>query len=52
MCKLNFYKCWNIYVDQCQLLLTVYKVKIEKQKNEAQLSDFTYLQPVPDRGTK
>ena len=52
MCKLNFYKCWNICVDHCHLLPTVYKVKIEIDKtNEAQLSDFTYLQPVTDWGT-
>ena len=31
MCKLNVYKCWNICVDQCHLLATVYKVKIEKK---------------------
>jgi endonuclease IV len=30
-CKLNVYKCWNICVDQCHLLATVYKVKIEKK---------------------
>ena len=29
MCKLNFYKCWNICVDHYHLLQTVYKVKIE-----------------------
>ena len=31
MCKLNFYKCWNICVDHCQLVAMVYKVKIEKK---------------------
>ena len=29
MCKLTFYKCWNICVDHCHLLPTIYKVKIE-----------------------
>jgi len=29
MCKLNFYKRWNMCFTHCQLLPTIYKVKIE-----------------------
>ena len=38
MCKLNFYKCWNICVDHCHLLSTVYKVKIEIKQMRLNLS--------------
>ena len=38
MCKLNFYKCWKICVDHCQLLATVYKVKMEIKQTRLNLA--------------